>query len=329
MHQSFDVLPETSNLRFPGQPERRRILRRPDEPTALYALSTLWRCHQSCYDPEQGRIRTSCAEMLAAFSHETRPTILSLTLDPHLKEAHCHDDALVLFPDRSAFVASSVGRDLWHILPIVLRLDTDDMTPFLEAADLGLQNPCSDEVVRTLDEVGFWGDVLRASPAPLERGEAAPPGLHSAWPSCFPSNDISFEARRVIQRRLDIAVQVIMARHAPAFLSLSAKVYSARPLQGGVSPARILHTQRSTKGFDLPHASEIRRQIAQIVFCKTAGLPEDALIGQLHHFDKKGLMHYHRIEIASSNSARPPSHHQRLKILEEFPDIARSNASSF
>ena len=252
------------------------------------AGAILWDLYKQFYDAEHARIRvpydTLC--QIGSGGRACRPMRLGRGLGLAGRGA-----GLLICADRSCLVIRTAKSEPWplgglhatfvDILPIALHLPKiipygDDRAALLEVGGLDLKEAClsfelmslaerrsgesdAEDVQRSLLaqvcwEATSWGSCLDGLP-PLD-----PSG---AWPAAFPVDPPSADLLASFQSRARQAAQFLLITESTLIEAVKLRIYSALPLQGGVSPARLSASFFSRSG-DVLEALEHDRLVARL-----------------------------------------------------------------
>lgn len=320
------------------------VLERRVDPDCV-AGAILWDLYKQFYDAEHARIRvpydTLC--QIGSGGRACRPMRLGRGLGLAGRGA-----GLLICADRSCLVIRTAKSEPWplgglhatfvDILPIALHLPKiipygDDRAALLEVGGLDLKEAClsfelmslaerrsgesdAEDVQRSLLaqvcwEATSWGSCLDGLP-PLD-----PSG---AWPAAFPVDPPSADLLASFQSRARQAAQFLLITESTLIEAVKLRIYSALPLQGGVSPARLSASFFSRSG-DVLEALEHDRLVARLermIFAPDAPCRADRIVAQRLVERKDAGRRLVRIALCELSVKDLPSNHEILHLHRLF-----------
>jgi hypothetical protein len=305
---------------------------------------------QACWDLwlTYGKSGESLRVPFAAVSESDPLDILGMH-PTRVSQAAAHEAkgaGYILFSDLSVLVFQRSDRSSWglpdktnvfiEILPVVFRIapiistrSGNIRTHVLQKTD-GLVLSCNrkgkkegidplpvieEQIAR---EAASWAAWVQYMPPLVEPGRSSI-DLKGDWPAFFP-REVRRDARlQAFESHVIKSVQSVMAWAPGNFLQAQVSAWSARPLQGGVEPLRIiLNWQMAEHG--LPYQTDaLQSHINSLVFGSHTSWRMDDFPALKVFKGAPGAAYSSNCELFTHLLSPPISNHERLALRSVFP----------
>jgi len=341
MYRNLDIHPLHARGQATPLCSGAEILRRVVDPDRQ-AAAVLWHLFSSGKACDTGHLRASF-EQASCFPRDVPPASL-LRLGRGLGQAG-RGAGLLVCADASCLVIRRLHAAPWprgalddaalEILPVILELPPvivygasalvrcrlDPAPPSLPEIrfDPVDEIPDAEEIERSLRsqicwEATAWGNMIDGLP-PL-----APEG---AWPAAFPGSVLSDEALASFRHRAAQAAQFLLFQQRELLKAVRLKVFSALPLQGAVSPARLTASFQTRNGdvLDTRLFDTLVARLETMIFGGSSPFRADEMIAQRLKPRKDRAHGLSRVCLAEVAADRTPSNHDLIQLHTIFGKI--------
>lgn len=341
MLSGLDILPlegARSPMHLPGMVD---ILERPSDPDCE-AGSQLWDLYRA--GRGSGRITAHLGDFQLRSNREAG--CVALPLGRSLGSAG-RGAGLLVRADRSCLVFRTRDRKPWgrsaephrqiEFLPIVLRLSRTiaygEDAVVIPTIDRASSRPdiaftviprhrfqTDDEEVQEISralgaqlcwEATAWANVLDDIPALSPQG---------AWPAAFPGHSIDDETLARFNQHATQVARFVVDQEQGHIRGLAMRVFSGRPLQGGVAPARLSlrFDPAGQRSIDPSQHDRIATLLSRLVF--QGEFAADLLIAQQMKEPSVTARGLDRVQLVNLTTSGSLSNHERLELVARFGD---------